>query len=166
VSEPDSQPGARLVSFSRTELAELMMPHHANILGKVFGGTILSAVDKAAGTVAIRHAGQTCVTAAIDRMIFHGPVEIGELLQVVAQVNCVGRTSMEVGVKVCALDLRTGQQRHTNTSYVTMVCLDAAGRPTAVPPLTLETDLDRARNARALQRMADRKTHRAVTGRL
>lgn len=144
-------------SASRTELAELMMPQHANILGKVFGGTILSLIDKAAGACSIRHAGRVCVTAQFDRVTFYAPIEIGELVQILASVNYVGRTSMEVGVKVLAMNPRTGTQRHTNTCYVTMVALDDEGRPVPVPPLVLETDVDRRRHTAAQRRMQARR---------
>ena len=155
---PDLPP--RPVSYSRTELAELMMPRYANILGKVFGGTVLSLIDKAAGTAAIRHAGRTCVTAQIDRVTFKQPIEIGEMVRFVAEVNYVGRTSLEVGVCVYATNLRTGDERLTNTCYVTMVCLDDDGKPHPVPELVLETDEERERHAGAKARMEERKARR------
>ena len=150
----------RPVSYSRTELAELMMPRNANILGKVFGGTVLSLIDKAAGTAAIRHTGRTCVTAQIDRVTFRHPIDIGEMVRFVAEVNCVGRTSLEVGVSVYATNLRTGDERLTNTCYVTMVCLDDDGQPCSVPPLILETDEERKRHTRAKERMENRRARR------
>lgn len=148
------------VSASRTELAELMMPQHANMLGKVFGGTILSLIDKAAAAAAIRHSGRICVTATFDQVVFHAPIEIGELVRIVAAVNAVGRTSMEVGVEVFSTNIRTGETRHTNTCYVTMVAIDEAGRPTPVPPLVLETDEERRLEAEARARMQARKRAR------
>lgn len=147
-------------SESRTELAELMMPHHANVLGKVFGGTILALLDKAAGAAAIRHAGQICVTATFDQVTFHSPIEIGELVRIVATVNAVGRSSMEIGVEVHSMNVRTGATRHTNTCYVTMVAIDDAGRPTPVPPLAPETDEERRLEAAAIARMQARKQAR------
>lgn len=151
---------AKPVSASRTELAELMMPQHANILGKVFGGTILSLIDKAAASAAIRHAGRICVTATFDQVVFHGPIEIGELVRIVAAVNAVGRSSMEVSVEVFAMNIRTGETRHTNTCWVTMVAVDEAGRPTPVPPLAVETDEERRLEAEARARMQARKQAR------
>lgn len=145
---------------SRTELAELMMPHHANVMGKVFGGTILALMDKAAGACAIRHAGQICVTATFDQVIFHSPIEIGELVRIVATVNAVGRTSMEISVEVHAMNVRTGTTRHTNTCYVTMVAIDEAGRPTPVAPLLAETEEERRLEAAANERMRARKQAR------
>lgn len=151
-------------SASRTELAELMLPHQANILGKVFGGTILAMIDKAGATAAIRHAGKVCVTAQVDRVTFAGPIEIGELVRVVAVVTTTGRSSMEVAVDVLAMNVLTGEERLTNTCFVTMVAVDEQGQPTAVPPLRLETDEDRARDAAAKQRMADRRARRQREG--
>ena len=151
----------RPVSFSRLELAELMMPHHANLLGKAFGGVILGMIDKAAATCAIRHAGRTCVTASFDHVSFKEAIEIGELVRLLASVNFVGRTSMEVGVKVLSMNVRTGAVRHTNSSYVTMVAIDEKGKPVPVPPLTLENDVDKRRHAAGSARASERKRLRA-----
>ena len=148
-------------SFSRTELAELMLPHNANILGKVFGGTILSLIDKAAATAAIRHAGRTCVTAQIDRITFREPIEIGEMVRFAAVVTYVGRTSLEVEVDVYALNVLNNTERLTNTCLVTFVAVGDDGRPTPVPPLKLETDEERERHAKAKERMIERKLRRA-----
>lgn len=151
---------ARAMSFSRTELGELMLPHQANVLGKVFGGTILAMIDKAAATAAIRHAGRVCVTAQVDQVTFQGPIEIGEVVRVIAEVTYVGRSSLEVEVKVLAMDPRTSAERVTNTSFVTMVAIDEEGRPTEVPPLALQGDEERARHAAAKGRMEERKARR------
>jgi acyl-CoA hydrolase len=157
---PDSKP----VSASRIELAEIMMPHHANVLGKVFGGTVLELMDKAAATAAIRFSGRTCVTASFDHVTFREPIEIGNLVRLLASVNYVGRTSMEVGVKVLAMDVRTGAERHTNSSYVTMVAIDRDGKPTPVPRLLCESDVDRRREKAGAARAAHRKKVRAEEG--
>jgi acyl-CoA hydrolase len=147
-------------SYSRTELAELMLPHNANILGKVFGGTILSLIDKAAATAAIRHARRTCVTAQIDRVTFRHPIEIGDMVRFVGEVTYVGRTSLEVEVCVYALTVLTGEERLSNTCFVTFVAMGDDGKPTVVPPLLLETDAQRARHAKAKARMEERKRRR------
>jgi acyl-CoA hydrolase len=151
---------ARPVGFSRTELGELMLPHQANVLGKVFGGTILAMIDKAAATAAIRHAGKVCVTAQVDRVTFQGPIEIGEVVRVLAEVSYVGRSSLEVEVKVLAMDPKTSAERLTNTSFVTMVAIDDEGRPCQVPGLELQSDEERARHEAARQRMEERKARR------
>ena len=157
----EAPPPTRPVSFSRLELAELMMPHQANLLGKVFGGVILAMIDKAAATCAIRHAGKTCVTASFDHVSFKSPIEIGELVRLLSSVNHVGRTSLEVGVKVLAMNVATGAVRHTNSSYVTMVAIDPQGRPVPVPGLDLETDEDRRRAREGAARAEHRRLMRA-----
>ena len=160
-----ASPASKPVSASRLELAEVMMPHHANLLGKVFGGVILAMIDKAAATCAIRHAGRTCVTASFDHVSFKEAIEIGELVRLLASVNYVGRTSMEVGVKVLAMNVATGETRHTNSSYVTMVAVDECGAPVPVPGLVLEIDDDRRRNRAGERRYQERKKLRATASR-
>lgn len=121
------------------------MPHHVNNLGHVFGGVILSMVDRAAAVAAMRHAGQNCVTVSIDRVDFREPIYSGELVTCMAQVHYVGRTSMEVGVRVDAENLLTGNRRHTNACYLTFVAIDEKGRPVPVPRLRLDTEDDKRR---------------------
>jgi len=128
-----------------------MMPHQVNNLGHVFGGEILSMVDRAAAVAAMRHAGGPCVTVSIDRVDFVEPIYTGELVTCTARVNFVGRTSMEVGVRVVAEDLLSGEKRHTNTCILTFVAIDPNHRPCPVPPLEL-SDPEDARRAREGQR--------------
>lgn len=130
---------------SRSMVSELMMPHHVNNLGHVFGGVILSMVDRAAAVAAMRHAGRACVTVSIDRVDFREPIFSGELVTCSAQVNYVGRTSMEVGVRVEAEHLLRGTLRHTNTCLLTFVAIDTEGRPVPVPKLKLKTEEERQR---------------------
>lgn len=137
-------------------MTELMMPHHANIVGNVFGGVILSLVDRVAAVAAMRHAGRTCVTVSVDKVDFREPIRIGELVTACARVNYTGRTSMEVGVKVEAENVITGDRRHTNSCYITLVALDEDGRPTAIPQLVPETEEDQRRWERAQLRRVDR----------
>lgn len=139
-------------SASRSTMSELMMPNMANNLGHVFGGVILSLVDRVAAVAAIRHARQPCVTVSVDRVDFHEPIHLGELVVARASVNYVGKTSMEVGVRIEAEHLVTGVRRHTNSCYVTFVAIDGEGRPVRVRPLLLETDEDRRRHAHAVAR--------------
>ncbi len=153
----------RTVSETRVQVAQLMMPHHANPAGNVHGGAIMKMIDDAAGIVAIRHARGNAVTASIDRLDFHAPVYVGDLVVLKASLNYVGRTSMEVGVRVEAEDLRTGEVRHTASAYLTFVALDAGGRPRPVPPLILETDEDRRRwEAAQLRREERLRTRKAL----
>ncbi|MGD2071592.1 MAG: acyl-CoA thioesterase, partial [Gemmatimonadota bacterium] len=109
------------------------------------GGVLLSMVDRAAAVAAMRHAGRPCVTVSIDRVDFREPIYAGELVTCQARVNFVGRTSMEVGVKVLAENLLTGAERHTNTCYLTFVAIDENSDPVPVRPLELETEEDRKR---------------------
>ena len=150
----------RPISASRATMSELMMPNMANNLGHVFGGVILSLVDRVAAVAAIRHARQPCVTVSVDRVDFHEPIHLGELVIAQASVNFVGRTSMEVGVRIEAENLLTGQRRHTNSCYVTFVAIDGHGRPSPVPPLVLETEEERRRHAGAAARRRRRLEER------
>jgi uncharacterized protein (TIGR00369 family) len=141
-------------------MSELMMPHMANNLGNVFGGVILSLVDRAASVAATRHARQSCVTVSMDRVVFHEPIHLGELVTAKASVNFVGRTSMEVGVYIEAENLVTGQRRHTNSCYVTFVAIDKEGRPVSVPPVVPDTDEEERRYENAKVRRARRLKER------
>lgn len=136
---------AKTPRASTTTIAKIMMPMDANVSGNVFGGTILRLVDEVASIVAFKHARSNVVTASIDRMDFLAPVFIGDLLRLIASINCVHRTSMEIGVRVEAENPLTGQVRHTGTCYLTCVALDREGRPFAVPQLMPETDEEKRR---------------------
>ncbi len=127
------------VSATRVQMTELMTPNHANFLGKVFGGSILSLLDLAAYTTASRFAENVCVTASFDRVDFLQPIEVGELVTMIGSVSYVGRTSVEVTIEVYAEDIQKGSTRHTNTAHVTMVAIDAEGKPVTVPKLVCET---------------------------
>src|SRR5688500_13701589 len=127
------------VSYSQTMLSELMIPAYANFGGKIHGGTLLSLMDKVAYVCASKHAGNYCVTVAVEGVEFLEPVEVGEMVTMFASVQYVGRTSMVVGIKVVAEDFKMGTVKHTNTSYFTMVAKDENGQPTEVPGLLLET---------------------------
>ena len=161
--EPVTTPSLRLtraVRDSRHESSELMMPHDANNLGHVFGGVILSFMDKAAAVAAIRHARMACVTASIDRVDFREPIHVGDLVIMKASVNYAGRTSMEVGVRVEAEHLQTGTRRHTNSCYLTFVAVDRNGRPVEVPALGPETEDEVRRYGAAQERRRRRLEER------
>jgi acyl-CoA hydrolase len=136
-------------SESRTTVAKIMMPMDANVSGNVFGGTILRLIDEIASIAAFTHARRNVVTASIDRMDFLAPVYIGDLLRMIASVNYVHKTSMEVGVRVEAENPLTGEIRHTGTCYLTCVAFDASGKPTSVLPLNPETEEEKRRWAEA-----------------
>lgn len=142
----------RTPEASESLVSELMMPHQVNNHGNVFGGVILSMVDRAAGVAAMRHAGRPCVTVSFDRVEFKEPIFTGELVTCRARVNYVGRTSMEIGVRVEAEDLLEGSTRHTNTCFLTFVAIDENHRPVPVPPLQPETEEDRKRHREGKRR--------------
>ena len=155
-----TETAGRTVAETRLTVAQMMQPHDANPAGNVHGGQIMKMIDDAAVAVAIRHARTRAVTASIDRLDFHGPVYVGNLIILKASVNYVGRSSMEVGVRVEAEDLKTGVVRHTASAYLIIVALDSENRPHPVPPLILETDEERKRNREARMRLAERKKAR------
>jgi acyl-CoA hydrolase len=126
----------------------------ANTAGNVHGGLILRLCDEVAGIAAVRHSGARVVTAAMDRMTFLHPVYVGNLVTVKATVNAAWRTSMEVGVRVEAENVRTGEITHTSTAYLTMVAPDEEGRPAEVPPAPAETP-EEGRRAREAQLRRD-----------
>ena len=135
-----------------TLVVRRMLPSHANPSGAVFGGEILKACDEAAGIAAGRHARRRVVTAAVDAMEFVAPAEIGEVLTCRASVNATFGSSMEVGVRVEAEDLLTGEVRHTNSAYFVMVALDDDGDPVDVDDVAPSTDDERRRHAEARER--------------
>jgi acyl-CoA hydrolase len=128
----------------------------ANVAGNVHGGLILRLCDEVAGIAAVRHSGARVVTAALDRMTFLHPVYVGNHVTVKATVNAAWRSSMEVGVRVEAENVRTGDVTHTSTAYLTMVALDEDGRPSTVPPVEPET-ADEQRRAREAQLRRDNR---------
>lgn len=157
---PDLTP--RPVTESQTTMTELMMPSMANNRGNVFGGVILSLVDKVAAVSAIRHAGGPCVTVSVDRIDFREPIHLGELVIAKASVNFVGKTSMEVGVRVEAEHVPSGKRRHTNSCYLTFVAIDESGRPRQVSPIVPQSDEEMRRHEAAKTRRALRR--QAETG--
>jgi uncharacterized protein (TIGR00369 family) len=141
-------------------MAQLMNPQDANVAGNVHGGVIMRLIDNAGGVAAFRHARANVVTASIDRLDFHHPVFIGDFVTLKAGVNFIGKTSLEVGVRVEAENLQTGIKRHTASAYLTFVALDSNGRPLLLPPLLLETDEEKRRNREAKYRRESRLAER------
>ena len=152
----------RTVRATAHETSQIMMPQHANALGHVFGGVIMSMMDTTAAVSAMRHARMTCVTASVDRVDFREPVHVGDLVIMRSTVNFVGKTSMEVGVRVETENLLDGVRRHTNSCYLTFVAIDRNGRPVPVPPIVPETDVEQRRfeaaKARRRRRLEERET--------
>jgi acyl-CoA hydrolase len=131
-------PKAKTVTYSQTTITELMIPSYANFGGKIHGGILLSLMDKVAYACASKHASTYCVTVSVDKVEFLQPVEVGELVSLHASVNYVGRSSLIVGIRVEAQNIKSGVIKHTNSSYFTMVAKDDADKPTMVPELILE----------------------------
>jgi acyl-CoA hydrolase len=148
-------------SESASVLAHWMGIADANSAGNVHGGTVMKLADEAAGLVAVKHSRQRVVTVGMDRMTFLYPIRIGELVTFSAMVNAAWRSSMEVGVRVDAENPRTGEKRHTNTAYLTMVALDGDGRPTPVPALVTSSPVEERRRREAELRRANRLAERA-----
>ena len=147
---------ARRVKDSQITINQIMGPTDANLYGNVHGGVIMKLIDEVGGIVAARHAHQPVVTVVMDSMTFISPVHVGDLLRLDGSVNWVGRSSIEVGVKVQAENVLSGRLTHTNSAYVVYVALGADGRPTPVPTLILESDEERDRFAEAQRRQEHR----------
>jgi len=129
-----------------------MMPAHANPAGNVNGGVIMQLIDDAAFVIASRHARTNVVTASIERVDFHRPVHVGDLLTLKGSLNMTHRSSMEIGIRVEAEDMRSGQVRHIASAYLTFVALDNGGRPVRVPPLVPRGAEAQRRHREALAR--------------
>ena len=139
------------VKLSQTTITELMIPSYANFGGKIHGGILLSLMDKVAYVCASKHASTYCVTVSVDKVEFLEPVEVGELVSLHASVNYVGRSSLIIGIRVEAQNVKLGTIKHTNSSYFTMVAKGDDDRPTLVPELILETHEEVRRCIEALK---------------
>jgi len=126
-------------------ITHLATPDMANFSGHVHGGTLLKLLDQAAYACAARYASRYVVTLSVDQVFFREPIHVGELLSFLAAVNYTGNTSMEVGIRVLAENIIENTSRHVMTCYFTMVAVDEEGRPVPVPPLRIETPIERRR---------------------
>jgi len=142
----------KTVKESTTILSQFMTPQDANVPGNVHGGVVMKLIDTAGGIVATRHAGASVVTASVDRLDFHDPVYIGDLLTLKASLNLVGKTSMEVGVRVESENIITGESTRIASAYLTYVALDKDRKPMEVSPLISETQEEMRRNREAQAR--------------
>lgn len=140
------------IEASQVVITELMLPSHSNFGGKIHGGYILGLMDQIAFACASKHSGYYCVTASVNRVDFLNPVEVGHLLTMRASINYTGRTSMVVGLRVESENIRTGEIKHCNSSYFTMVSKDDNGKSMPVPGLILDTEESVRRFARSLKR--------------
>ncbi len=145
---------------SRIHIAQLMHPEHANLLGNVHGGWIMKLADEAGALACMRHSQRRVVTVAIDSMVFHNPIKIGDLVLLSAEVTYTGRTSMEAEVQVQAENPISGELTHTNTAYLVYVALDDQGKPTPVPPILAETEEEKRKMESARERQAWRLTNK------
>lgn len=137
-------------------MSVLMTPDMANFHGNVHGGDLLKLLDQVAYACASRYSGEYVVTLSVDKVTFKEAIHVGELVTFLASVNHVGRTSMEIGIRVEAQNIQRRSIRHTNSCYFTMVAVDQHGKPVAVPPLMLNSEEQRCRFAAAEQRKAMR----------
>ncbi|MDR7093471.1 acyl-CoA thioesterase [Hydrogenophaga laconesensis] len=135
----------------------LMTPDTANFSGKVHGGTVLKLLDQVAFACASRYASSYVVTLSVDQVMFRQPIQVGELLTFLAAVNHTGTSSMEIGIKVIAENIRTQVQRHVNSCFFTMIAVDDHGKPTPVPPLEPGTPDEHRRHAAAQLRRTMRQ---------
>lgn len=133
-------------------MSVLMTPDMANFIGNVHGGDLLKMLDQVAYACASRYSGSYVVTLSVDQVMFLEPIYVGELVTFAASVNYVGRTSMEIGIRVEAEDVRARTIRHTNSCYFTMVAVDDNGKPTPIPPLNVKNALQKCRFDAALER--------------
>jgi uncharacterized protein (TIGR00369 family) len=150
------------IADSRMTLSALMGPQDTNGHGNVHGGVIMKMVDEAGALAAMRHAGAPVVTVAVDNMTFKEPIRVGDLVQCVAELTYVGRTSMEVRVEVHTENPISGTSSVTNTAYLVYVALDTEGRPTPIPALNYVNDEERLRAQQARERQAFRKQQAAL----
>jgi uncharacterized protein (TIGR00369 family) len=148
------------VARSATVLATLVEPSQTNPMGNIHGGVIMKLADQAGAAAAIRHAGRICVTASIDRLDFKNAVHVGDLVTLKSSVNYVHRTSMEVGVRIEAETMTTGEVRHVASAYIIFVALDEQCRPVPVAPVIPETEKEKLRYRQAELRFKQRKENR------
>ena len=142
----------RYVKDTRITISELMLPSHANFSGKIHGGHILNLMDQIAFACASKHSGNYCVTASVNKVDFLNPIEVGELVHMKASINYTGRTSMVVGLRVESENIQTGEIKHCNSSYFTMVAKDKDGKNAPIPGLILTTEQEVRRFTRSIIR--------------
>jgi acyl-CoA hydrolase len=161
MSSAATNPAARTVASTQSEMTELILPNDTNVLGNLLGGRLMHFIDLTAAMAAYRHARTYIVTAAMDHIDFIRPVRLGDLVTLKSSVNRAFTTSMEVGVKVWAEDTQTGEQQHVASAYLVFVAVDKEGRRLKVPQLLPETPNERRRYADALLRREHREAEAA-----
>ncbi|MCL4551902.1 MAG: acyl-CoA thioesterase [Bacteroidetes bacterium] len=144
------------VNGSVVTMTELVLPHHTNQLGNLLGGELMHWIDICAAVSAAKHSQRVCVTASVDRIDFHHPIKLGNVVTLTASVNRAFKTSMEVGVEVYAELLTEGTKVHTNSAYLTFVSVDENGKPVETFEIVPETDEEKRRFEEALKRRENR----------
>ncbi|WP_027138751.1 acyl-CoA thioesterase [Gaetbulibacter saemankumensis] len=147
----------KTIEESQVTITQLMLPSHSNFSGKIHGGYILSLMDQIAFACASKHSNNYCVTASVNKVDFLIPVEVGELLTLKASVNFTGKTSMVIGVRVESENIQTGERKHCNSSYFTMVAKNDEGKNVPVPGIILKTRDSVRRFARSIERQQQAK---------
>lgn len=148
---------AKTVKNSQIEMIELVLPNDTNILGNLLGGRLMHWMDIAAALAASRHCNNVAVTAAVDDMNFHQPIQLGNIVRLKASVNRAFNTSMEVGVKVEVENIKTGENVHSHSAYLTFVSIDEiTKKPVKVPEIIPETEVEKRRYIQAAQRREQR----------
>ena len=140
------------VSDSIVTMTELVLPQHTNQLGNLLGGQLMHWIDVCAALSAAKHSQHVCVTASVDKIDFHQPVKLGNVITLIASVNRAFRTSMEVGVTVFAESYIEGKKIHSNTAYLTFVSVDEHGKPVETHEIIPETEDEIRRFNEALNR--------------
>jgi acyl-CoA hydrolase len=153
---------AKKASESLMIMTELVLPNHTNQLGKLLGGQLMHWIDICAAMSASKHSNRVCVTASVDKIDFHHPVQIGDAITLVASVNRVFTSSMEVGVEVFAENFRLGTRFHTNSAYLTFVSVDENAKPVEAPKVIPESDEEKRRFEEALFRRENRLKARKI----
>jgi len=154
----------KTIRESQVQMTEMVLPNHTNRLDNLLGGQLMHWMDICAAIAAFRHTNRVCVTASVDELNFLHPIKEGEVVILHGSVNRAFRTSVEVGVKVIAENLLTGEQKHANTAYLTFVAIDDSGNPVTVPPIRPETKEEKRRYADAARRRAQRLERRKKNG--
>lgn len=142
----------KTIEESIIQFSELMLPSNTNFGGKIHGGYILKLMDQIAFACASKHSGSYCVTASVDKVNFLNPIEVGELVTMKSSINFVGNSSMVVGIRVESENIRTGETKHCNSSYFTMVAINETGQSAKVPGLILKKKIDLKRFIKAIKR--------------
>jgi len=153
---------SRKVSESQITMTELVFPNHTNQLGTLFGGQLMYWIDICASLSAEKLTGRVCVTASVDKIDFHHPVRLGDAVILLSSVNRVFNTSLEVGVKVFAQSFKEGTEQHTNSAYLTFVCVDSQGKPVKAIEAVPETNEQKRRFNEALIRRENRLKNRSI----